>query len=419
MGMRATRLAGGVGWLGSMALHLIVFFSALGVIPLAAGLNAIADSLRGEQTPEEPPKKKASAEEEGLKAAPPPPPEPAPPAGQEKPVEVRVPEPPKPVEEIPPEELEVPEVTLGIDESTATDTDTWLGFAEATPTHGGPAWGYEQAQLTRAPGERSATLDLQAGLGAGEPTDAQVEESALGEDKELGEGGTADETRDGSPDPGTFVAASVLPTITRAPEMERATEEAPDAQGVNAPGIGGIAANAAASIEQARATLEELRKRGGEGIAVAMRGGGRPVDETAKPAADAEPLDRSGAGGDENARGFLSDRDSDAAAIKQAISVNPGKPLAAKGLRIQTVRPKWSNYALATANPNDVVVRIWFDWTGRVTKAAIIQSSGRDDVDRPILDAVYNWRAAGEQLSTIKDQPDGRLQLVFKIDLER
>src|SRR5690606_35683094 len=85
--------------------------------------------------------------------------------------------------------------------------------------------------------------------------------------------------------------------------------------------------------------------------------------------------------------------------LAQAISVNPGKPLAARGLRIQTVRPKWSTYALATANPNDVAVRIWFDATGRVTKATIIQSSGRDDVDRPILDAVYRWRATGERLS--------------------
>jgi TonB family protein len=409
--------------MGSMALHLAVFFSAMGVIPIAAGLDALAASLRGGEPPEEPPKTRSPAEEEGLKAAPPPPPEPPPPtppaAAEEKPVEVRVPDPPKPKEEIPPEELEVPEVTLGVDESTATDTDTWLGFAEATPTHGGPAWGYEQAQLTRAPGERSATLDLQAGLGAGEPSDAQVEETARGEDKELGDGGTADEARDGSPETGAFVAASAMPTITRAPEVDRATEETPDAQGVDAPGIGGIAASAAASIEQARAALEELRKRGGEGIAIAMPSGGRPIDETARPAADAEPLEKSGAGGEENARGFLSDRDSDAAAIKQAISVNPGKPLAAKGLRIQTVRPKWSTFALATANPNDVVVRMWFDATGRVTKAIIIQSSGREDVDRPILDAVYNWRAAGEQLSTIKNQPDGRLQLVFKIDLER
>src|SRR5690606_12080310 len=137
-------------------------------------------------------------------------------------------------------------------ESTATDTDTWLGFAEATPTHGGPAWGYEQAQLTRAPGERSATLDLQPGLGTGDPSDVQVEESARGEDKELGEGGDDDETREGFPATRAFVAASALPTITRAPETDRVNDEPAEGTGVNAPGIGGLAANAAAAIEQAR-----------------------------------------------------------------------------------------------------------------------------------------------------------------------
>ncbi len=401
-----------------MTLHSVVIFSTLGIIPLGAGLDALASTLRSDKSPDEQPKEEEPPKKKGIEAAPPPPPEPKP-APPKKPVEVRLPDPKPPEPEIPPEELEVPEVTLGIDESTATDTDTWLGFAEATPTHGGPAWGYEQAALTRAPGERSATLELQPGLGASDPSDAQSPATSQGNETELGEGGDDDETREGVTEQAAFVSASALPTITRAPEAERVENETADAEGVNAPGVGGIAATAAATIEQAQAALEALRKRGGEGISAPLPGGGKPVDETAKPAADAEPLEKSGAGGDENAQGFLSDRDSDAAALKQAISVNPGKPLAAKGLRIQTVRPKWSTYALATANPNDVAVRIWFDWTGRVTKAVIIQSSGRDDVDRPILDAAYNWRAAGEQLSKIKDQPDGRLQLVFKIDLER
>ena len=403
-----------------MTLHSVVIFSTLGIIPIGAGLDALASTLKSNTAPDEQPKPEEPPKKKGIEAAPPPPPEPKPPPPKPKPVEVRVPEPKPPEPETPPEELEVPEVTLGIDESTATDTDTWLGFAEATPSHGGPAWGYEQAALTRAPGERSATLDLEAGLGASEPNDARAEQTTRGTDIEQGDDGADDETREGATEPAAFVSASALPTITQAPQPETAEQTNPDdATGVNAPGVGGLAANAAASIEQAQAALEELRKRGDEGIAVALPGGGKPIDETAKPAADAEPLETSGAGGDENAHGFLSDRDSDAAAMEQAISVNPGKPLAAKGLRIQTVRPKWSTYALATANPNDVAVRIWFDWTGRVTKAVIIQSSGRDDVDRPILDAAYNWRAAGKELSKIKNMPDGRLQLVFKIDLER
>lgn len=419
MGSRRTQLAEMLGWAGSLGLHLTVALSAVGVIPLtdrlsalAAGLEDLTDERGSAGAPEK-------DREEGMRV--PPPQSPAPPKKAEEAVEVRVPEsePPKPEEPLE-EELEPPEVTLGIDESEATDVDTWLGFAEASPDHAGMVRGYEQAQLTRAPGERSAQLQLDAGLGATDMREADAirEASASNDLREAGDGGDDDETREGTPERTAFVSATTIPTIT----LARAESPA-DAHGsVNAPGAGNpgvIASQAAAMLEQAQEAMEALRKRGAEGIAAALPGtpGPRAVDETARPAEDAEPLDANGAGGDENATGFLSDRDSDAAAIKQAISVNPGKPLAAKGLRIQTVRPKWSTYTLATANPNDVVVRIWFDGTGRVTKAKIIQSGGRDDVDRPILDAVYNWRAVGEQLSTIRNQPGGTVQLVFRIDL--
>lgn len=416
MGWPRTRLAGALGWAGSLALHLTVALSAVGVIPLAEGLSTLAASARDakdEPSPEPPDPTKAEGREEPPQAAAPEPP---------KPLSVALPEPP-PAETLEtPREPEPEEVRLGIDESTATETDTWLGFAEATPEHGGMPRGYEQAQLTRAPGERSAALDLAAGLGAGEPSNASAPTGAPGDSFVPGEGGEDDEAREGADATSAFVAASALPTITLAPAREERDVAADNAALARAPGAGAAGSAAqrvAAAVEQATATLEALRRRGERGLAAAPPGGARPVDETARPAAGAEPLDAQGAGGEESASGFLSDRDSDAAALKQAIAVNPGKPLAAKGLRIQTVRPKWSTYTLATANPNDVVVRIWFDWTGRVTNARIIQSSGRDDVDRPILDAVYNWRATGEQLAKIRQQPDGRVQLVFKIDLTR
>ncbi|MGP1309686.1 MAG: energy transducer TonB [Phycisphaerales bacterium] len=393
MGFSRSRMAGTLGWAGSLGLHAGVWLSAVGVIPIAAGLGAIAESLDRRDMAPEP--EQPTRDQRGLKTPPP--------------IEVRVPEPePAPSED----EVEPLDLTLGIDESTATDTDTWLGFAEATPEHGGAPLGYEQALLRRAPGERSATLDLEAGLGA---SDSSNGEASRGDAESVGDGGADDETRE------AFVAVQPQATITlaRAPVEDDAGVTTDRAAATPGAGTTVIAQQAAGAVEAAREAIEALRRRGGEGIARAPESGGRPIDETAKPAADAEPLDESGAGGDEQVIGFLSDRDSDAAAIAQAVSINPGKPLAAKGLRIQTVRPKWSTYALATANPNDVVVRIWFDARGRVTEAKIIQSSGRSDVDRPIIDAVYNWRATGEQLRAIAQRPDQRAQLVFRIDLER
>lgn len=411
MGDRRAHLAAALGWVGSLGLHLTAALSVLGVVPVG---DVLASALRAEE-------RRVDTEDADRASVPVPPPPPAPEdAAQPQPVALEPPPLPEPEPE--PEDL-AQEVTLGVDESTATDTRTWLGFATPTDEHGGPVRGYEQAQLTRAPGERAARLDLTPGLGADARTPSAS--APMGDNnsdaRTHGERATADGVRTETGDALAFVAATATPQITLAREdVPPLTPDRRVSPGVRAPGVGAIAQDAARAIERAQAAASRARaERAGAAGGAPPAGAGTPVDETARPPAEAERLDPGGAEGDEDAFGFLSDRDSDAAAIKAAISVNPGKPLAAKGLRIQTVRPRWSTYALATANPNDVVVRIWFDSSGRVTKATIIQSSGRDDVDRPILDSVYNWRAAGEHLQTIRNQPDGRLQLVFKIDLER
>lgn len=101
--------------------------------------------------------------------------------------------------------------------------------------------------------------------------------------------------------------------------------------------------------------------------------------------------------------GEISDRESIATAIKNAVKVEPGQPVAGKGLTVKTLRPRWSHFTLITAAPDNAVVRVDFGKDGKVANVELLRSSGRTDVDRPMLDAVYMWTASGKQL---RDLPD-------------
>lgn len=106
-----------------------------------------------------------------------------------------------------------------------------------------------------------------------------------------------------------------------------------------------------------------------------------------------------GAGG----TGTKSDRESDAASTVTAKVRDLGQPLISQGLEIRTVRPRFTYYTQLTASPRPPVVRVQFDREGRVYRAEYVQSSGVSDVDRPLLDAIYEWRARGKQLEGLSN----------------
>lgn len=374
-------MAGALGWIASLAIHGGVALVASGALPPIPAIDRMLDHVKRndrdddarEQSPDDP------ASPDALAAIPLPEPEPL-------------------------------RVRLGIDESDATDTDTWLGFASASPEHGGIPMGFEQAQLSRAPGEggqpptpvaQIATLTPSTPGGPSAP--AALSQPAPG----------AEQSSAAQPaTPAVFLAPSATPSIT----LARDPADAADRPRLDAPG--GVPPDAGSPATPSAGIASPAPSPPSPPSASSSPAPAQAVDETAKP--KDEPADLSGGAGGQRDAGALSDRDADAASIRNAILASPGRPLAAKGLRIQTVRPQFSAYSLATANPNDVVVRIWFNAQGRVAKAEIIQSSGRSDVDRPVLDAVYNWRATGEPLKALlNSDPDGRIELVFRVTLRR
>ncbi|MBL8761094.1 MAG: hypothetical protein JNL50_07305 [Phycisphaerae bacterium] len=119
--------------------------------------------------------------------------------------------------------------------------------------------------------------------------------------------------------------------------------------------------------------------------------------------------------------GRVSDRESDAAAVRSAINVDPnGGPAATKGLKINTVRPAWSTTTRLVALPRNPVVRVRFNRVGKVVDAAFVDryDTGWPDVDGPLLDAIYRWKAEGERLRELPgDDPEAVITVTFRITL--
>lgn len=111
--------------------------------------------------------------------------------------------------------------------------------------------------------------------------------------------------------------------------------------------------------------------------------------------------------------GLASQKDADATAFEQTLEVRPGQPAAAEGLQINTVRPRWRYTTLLTASPRNPTVLITFGRDGRVKRAEFavrggkVLHSGERDVDEPLLNAIYQWTAAGKAIEALPEpRPD-------------
>lgn len=107
--------------------------------------------------------------------------------------------------------------------------------------------------------------------------------------------------------------------------------------------------------------------------------------------------------------GQRSDRESDATSV---INVPPekwrtGAPIAHKGVEILTRRPELPILTRLTTRPLHPVADLFFDNQGKPVSVKIVQSSGYpDDIDQPVIDALYRWRAKGSQLARL---PEGKV----------
>jgi cell wall-associated NlpC family hydrolase len=121
-------------------------------------------------------------------------------------------------------------------------------------------------------------------------------------------------------------------------------------------------------------------------------------------------------GGENPSNAQVADRESDASSVVDVTDKQLGKPVAAKGLRVKTVRPRFSHYTAVRANPRDPVVRIHFGANGQVTLVEFVVRSGNPDVDRPVEDAAYQWTAEGRALENLERRdPEGSIAIEVRI----
>ena len=108
-----------------------------------------------------------------------------------------------------------------------------------------------------------------------------------------------------------------------------------------------------------------------------------------------------GAGGSGGIGGEKSEKQVDASATEASIAVKPGRTIAAKGLEIITRRPVFAKVTRVITTPDNPEVEATFGRDGTVVRAKITKSSGYTEVDQPVLDAVYSWKARGEALRKV------------------
>lgn len=128
----------------------------------------------------------------------------------------------------------------------------------------------------------------------------------------------------------------------------------------------------------------------------------------------------------QGAPGELDERASDAAKRRTARELpidRLGRPLQASGdLQLNTVRPTWSLQVRNAYSPRrNPFVEIRFGADGRVKLARFVPladgtvGSGYEEVDQPLLNAVYRWTARGPAIAALDPRdPDSTHDLVMR-----
>lgn len=286
------------------------------------------------------------------------------------------------------------ELRLGSDTATTTSM-TWIGFEEYQEHFATAPADVDQPELTMDPAPSPMPMEAEPVVTpvpiAVQPSEAPPAESS---NETTSETMTSETTTAHAPVPEQAVdgAPSVEPEPSAA---STAAARTPDAAPIPlvlpflGPGAVLLAAEASdATADEAMTGAEE-------------HAGGAPATGAARPESPPTPAATPRTQAADPGR--AADRESIAAAIRTAAVVQWGKPLTSKGLRIRTIRPRFTHLTQLTASPVDPVVRIWFDRKGAVWDAVFLRSSGNPNVDRPILDAVFRWRATGKALEALRD----------------
>ncbi len=140
------------------------------------------------------------------------------------------------------------------------------------------------------------------------------------------------------------------------------------------------------------------------------------------PSAPDTPPARGSEGSSDPKPARQTDDESPAASIVGSMVYKPGEPMAGAGLTVRTVPPKYGVTTMLVANPKNATVLVTFGRDGTVIRAVFkdAKGTGYPDVDKPLLEAVYRWKATGEALAKVPiTQPPAGITFSIKFLLER
>lgn len=126
-----------------------------------------------------------------------------------------------------------------------------------------------------------------------------------------------------------------------------------------------------------------------------------PLPESSQPE---QPVARQPTSGTDIAA-EQSDRDSDPSSTVDVPREQwqLGRPLAAHGLELKTVRPQFTTLTLLTASPGNPICEIHIDRRGIPKLVKLLRGSGDRRVDDAMTASLYRWRAAGERLKALRE----------------
>ncbi len=137
----------------------------------------------------------------------------------------------------------------------------------------------------------------------------------------------------------------------------------------------------------------------------AQGGGAQGPQPTEGQSKTPTPPAPAGDPGDTTAKtGELSDRESDPTSIIEVpmTSWRNGKPLAAKGIELKPVRPRFTTLNMLDGIARNPIGELVIGRDGVPQVARIVRSTGNPSIDEAIRSALFKWRASGTQLEKLK-----------------
>ncbi len=281
-------------------------------------------------------------------------------------------------------------VRLGLERSDHA-TINWLGFADPTPHRAMPSE-VEQAALSRAP------------LGVPTPgtTSRQPEKTTEQQSEPRQPTRPSPETSKSRPEPIHNLAGPPVPEPT--PDDPWQTKPTPE----------GFLPPPGETPRAVERTPKEQQKPDESTPRKPSTPSPPRTPDTAPPPQGADDLP-----------GRPSDRESTPTAKLPALTLKDwGKPAAGQGIEVRPRRPRWGPTVYSLAWPRNPTVIIEFGRDGHVRRARFARidgktrNTGSPEVDRILINTIYNWTARGERIDALAPHgPGSRLAIMMDIKL--